>query len=216
MAVIALNKSFHDKSNVIANGWKISRMKFFLIAFSAMFVYFWLPGGLFQALSCESFSLFSSLSTPRLRVHLCSPPHLDFNWITWIAPTNIHVMALFGQISGLGMNPLPTFDWNIFLGSTVLVIPFFSVFNQFVGTFISAFVILGVYYSNVWDSAYFPLNSNVSIALIIRSQKSRLVLTLVAALGVLANLRQRRFALQRVDDPDAGEAARPRQVPGLL
>jgi hypothetical protein len=128
LAVIALNKSFHDKSN----------MKFFLIAFTVMFVYFWLPGGLFQALSY-------------------------FNWITWIAPTNIHVMALFGQVSGLGMNPLPTFDWNIFLGSTVLVIPFFSVFNQFIGTFISAFVILAVYYSNVWDSAYFPLNSNVSI-----------------------------------------------------
>lgn len=27
LATIALNKSFHDTRNVVANGWKISRMK---------------------------------------------------------------------------------------------------------------------------------------------------------------------------------------------
>jgi hypothetical protein len=48
LATIALNKSFHDNTNVVANGWKISRMRFFLIAFGAMFVYFWFPGSIFQ------------------------------------------------------------------------------------------------------------------------------------------------------------------------
>ncbi|KAL7416350.1 OPT-domain-containing protein [Mrakia frigida] len=135
LATIALNKSFHDTRNVVANGWKISRMKFFLIAFGAMFVYFWFPGGLFEAMSY-------------------------FNWITWIAPNSVIVMAIFGQISGLGFNPIPTLDWNIFHGSTVMVLPFFSTFNQFIGTFLAAPIILGFWYGNVWDTGYFPLNSN--------------------------------------------------------
>ena len=36
LATIALNKSFHDKTNVVANGWKISRMRFFLYCFGAV------------------------------------------------------------------------------------------------------------------------------------------------------------------------------------
>jgi hypothetical protein len=44
LATIALNKSFHDKTNIVANGWKVSRMRFFLLCFCGMFVYFWLPG----------------------------------------------------------------------------------------------------------------------------------------------------------------------------
>ena len=88
-----------------------------------MFVSFWLPGELFQALSY-------------------------FNWIDWIAPTNVHVMAVFGSLAGLGLNPIPTFDWNIFSGSNAMIYPAFATFNQFVGTLISAPIILALWYTN--------------------------------------------------------------------
>lgn len=48
-----------------------------------MFIYFWFPNYLFQALSY-------------------------FNWITWIAPQNINLAAVTGSLGGLGVNPLPT------------------------------------------------------------------------------------------------------------
>ncbi|KAL7416455.1 OPT-domain-containing protein [Mrakia frigida] len=140
LSTIALNKSFHDKTNIVANGWKISRMRFFLYCFTGMFVYFWLPGSLFQALSY-------------------------FNWITWINPTSVAVMAVFGTISGVGLNPLPTFDWNIFSGSLVIVYPFFATLNGFIGMLISAPIILAVWYTNLFDTAYFPMSDNVTMIL---------------------------------------------------
>lgn len=37
----------------------------------------------------------------------------QFNWITWIAPQNVNLAAITGSMSGLGLNPWSTFDWNI-------------------------------------------------------------------------------------------------------
>lgn len=42
----------------------------------------------------------------------------------------------------------------------MLIYPFFSTFNSFVGSILSAPVILALWYSNVWDTGYFPINSN--------------------------------------------------------
>ena len=53
LSYIALNKSFHSNDNPVANGWRISRLKFFSIAFVAMFCYYWLPGSL---MTCASSS----------------------------------------------------------------------------------------------------------------------------------------------------------------
>ena len=39
LATIALNRAFHSGKNEPANGWKISRMRFFLYCFVGMFVY---------------------------------------------------------------------------------------------------------------------------------------------------------------------------------
>jgi hypothetical protein len=64
----------------------ISRLRFFFIALACSFVWYWVPGYLFTALSV-------------------------FNWICWIAPNNLTVNALFGTASGLGMSVL-TFDWS--------------------------------------------------------------------------------------------------------
>lgn len=101
-----------------------------------MFFYFWLPNYLFQALSY-------------------------FNWMTWIAPDNINLAAITGSIGGLGVNPLPTFDWNqLTVQVDPLINPFFSTFNVFLGAITTLPVIAAIWYSNVWETAYLPINSN--------------------------------------------------------
>jgi OPT family small oligopeptide transporter len=138
LATIALNKALHNDSNHFHNvhGWTISRFRFFLCCFIAMFCYFWFPDYIFQALAY-------------------------FNWITWISPTNVTLAIITGSISGMGLNPWPTFDWNtlsyIF---DPIIMPFFALVNNFVGMFLVGFcVIVPVYFSNAWNTAYFPINS---------------------------------------------------------
>jgi OPT family oligopeptide transporter len=60
---------------------------FFCIAMACSFIWYWVPGYLFTALSV-------------------------FNWVCWIAPNNVAVNALFGANSGLGMG-IFTFDWSM-------------------------------------------------------------------------------------------------------
>jgi hypothetical protein len=40
------------------------------------------------------------------------------------------------------------------------MLPFFTTLNKFAGNFFSMFLILGLWYSNTWNTAYLPLNSN--------------------------------------------------------
>ncbi|KAJ7254139.1 OPT-domain-containing protein [Mycena rebaudengoi] len=134
--MIALNRAFHAEKKTEANGWKLSRMRWFLYCFCAMFVYFWFPNFIFQALSY-------------------------FNWMTWIAPENIHLAAITGSISGLGFNPIPTFDWNQFsFQLDPLIYPFFSTFNTFLGAMIAFPIIVALWYTNTWYTGHLPINSN--------------------------------------------------------
>ncbi len=64
-----------------ANGWSISRYKWFMLVFAGSFLWYWFPGYLFQGLSW-------------------------FCWITWIWPNNVIVNQLFGGYSGYGLFPL--------------------------------------------------------------------------------------------------------------
>lgn len=75
----------------------MSRERFFLYAMACSFVWYFLPGYLFTALSV-------------------------FNWVCWIAPNNIVVNQLFGYSTGLGMGFL-TFDWSMisYIGSPLVV-----------------------------------------------------------------------------------------------
>ncbi|CCE77999.1 Piso0_000609 [Millerozyma farinosa CBS 7064] len=118
------------------HGWTISRYGYFFIIFAASFVWYWVPGYLFTALS-------------------------TFNWLTWIKPDNFNLATITGGSSGLGFNPIPTFDWNV-INAVVypLVYPFFNVLNNFAGAIIGFFVIAGVYYTNMYWSAYLPVNSS--------------------------------------------------------
>jgi hypothetical protein len=36
----------------------------------------------------------------------------NFNWITWFRPTSKVLALITGGTNGLGLNPLPTLDWN--------------------------------------------------------------------------------------------------------
>ncbi|TVY45580.1 Oligopeptide transporter [Lachnellula subtilissima] len=73
LPIIAMNRALtrpEPKENIY--GWTISRYKFFLICTMSMFVYYWLPGFLFTALS-------------------------TFNWMTWIDPKNVTLAILTGS-----------------------------------------------------------------------------------------------------------------------
>ncbi|ORX39551.1 OPT oligopeptide transporter protein-domain-containing protein [Kockovaella imperatae] len=139
LSTIALIKAFHEGSNEPVQGpfkrlYRASREKIFLVGTAGMFCYWLFPGYIFGALSI-------------------------FSWMTWIAPNNVTLDAICGIQGGLGLNPWPTFDWNIFGGSG-LYLPTFAVVNQCIGIVVAALMIIGVWFSNAWNTGYLPINSN--------------------------------------------------------
>ncbi|KAK9477816.1 OPT oligopeptide transporter protein-domain-containing protein [Lipomyces japonicus] len=118
------------------HGWTMSRYKFFFVVSTLSFLYFWFPNYIFQSLSY-------------------------FNWITWIAPQNFNLATITGSLTGLGLNPITTFDWNYAQLIKPLVIPFYSFINQYVGHFISFIIIVAMYYSNYKWTSYLPVNSSI-------------------------------------------------------
>ncbi|KIO27769.1 hypothetical protein M407DRAFT_22948 [Tulasnella calospora MUT 4182] len=78
----------------------LSRYRFLVICGVAAFLYHFLPGFLFTALS-------------------------SFSWACWITPNNAVVNQLFGTVTGLGMG-LITFDWTqIGYISSPLIVPWY-------------------------------------------------------------------------------------------
>lgn len=131
----AMFTTLHKEENKPANGWRISRWKFFLIVWISGFAFYFLPGLLMPALSY-------------------------FNVITWFAPDNVVVANLFGVVSGLGLFPL-TFDWAqiAYIGSPLLT-PFWAAMNVIGGLVIVMWIIAPIaYYSNVFYSSYMPILS---------------------------------------------------------
>ncbi|KAH9431438.1 hypothetical protein MCOR27_005874 [Pyricularia oryzae] len=133
---LALNRALvlPEKKGEVINGWKASRYRFFLTAFVLMFFYFWIPNYLFKAVR-------------------------SFNWMTWIAPENFTLGMITGFWGGMGFNPLPTFDYNV-AGSSILVTPWFSAIQQYSMRILSGLIIIGMYWGNMYWSAYMPINSN--------------------------------------------------------
>lgn len=82
----ALLSTLHSRANAMANGWKISRLRFFMYVMVGSGVWYFFPGLMFTALSY-------------------------FTWVCWIAPNNLVVNHLFGMVTGLGLSPI-TFDWS--------------------------------------------------------------------------------------------------------
>lgn len=136
LPTLALNKALmQPEKRERINGWSISRYYFFFATTAASFLYFWFPDYIFQALS-------------------------TFNWLSWIAPNNLSLATITGSVSGLGINPITSFDWNIINSNYALTIPFYSQLNQYIGSVLAIFPILAVWYSNYKWTGFMPINSN--------------------------------------------------------
>lgn len=131
----AMFSTLHKQENKPANGWTISRWKFFYIVWTCASLFYFLPGLLMPALSY-------------------------FNVITWFAPKSVVLANLFGVSSGLGLFPM-TFDWAqiTYVGSPLLV-PFWAAMNVIGGLAIVMWIIAPLfYYSNVLYASYMPILS---------------------------------------------------------
>lgn len=132
----AMFTTLHKEENNVANGWTMSRWKFFYIIWTGAFLFYFFPGLLMPALSY-------------------------FNVITWFAPDNVVVSNLFGVVSGLGLFPV-TFDWAqiAYIGSPLLT-PFWAAMNVVGGLVIVMWVIAPIaYYTNTFYSSYMPILSS--------------------------------------------------------
>jgi OPT family oligopeptide transporter len=132
----AMFTTLHKEGNVIANGWRITRWKFFFVVWTSAVLFYFLPGLLMPALSY-------------------------FSVITWFAPKNVVISNLFGVTSGLGLFPV-TFDWAqiAYIGSPLLT-PFWAAMNVVGGLIIVMWVIAPIaYYSNAFYSSYMPILSS--------------------------------------------------------
>ncbi|KAM4066571.1 OPT oligopeptide transporter protein [Hirsutella rhossiliensis] len=142
LPTIAMNRALtKPERRESINGWTASRYRFFFVAAGSMFVYYWLPGFLFTALS-------------------------QFNWMTWIDPRSLPLAILTGSGLGLGLlNPVTTFDWNVATSSyAALAQPFFSTLTMYCGSVLGGFIILAIYYGNQYNTAYLPINSSAAYA----------------------------------------------------
>lgn len=136
MPTLALNRALTvPEKKLTVHGWSMLRYTFYFVVTAISFVWFWVPDYLFTALS-------------------------TFNWILWIKPDNLNLATVTGSQTGLGFNPITTFDWNIIEMSTPLSIPWFAQINQYAGAVVLAFVILGLWYSNYKWLGFLPINLN--------------------------------------------------------
>ena len=135
LPTLKLNKiltSPEKKTNI--NGWTISGYNLFFITSAISFLYFWVPDYLFTSIS-------------------------QFNWMTWIKPDNFNLALATGSYGGLGVNPIPSFDFNV-IGTSGFYYPFYSTIIGYVGLVVSMFAVIGVYYSNTSWTGYLPINSS--------------------------------------------------------
>ncbi|KAF2718520.1 OPT superfamily oligopeptide transporter [Polychaeton citri CBS 116435] len=135
-SITTLLCALHDKSRTDpakANGWSISRYRFFVYVALGSFAWYWFPGVIWQSLSV-------------------------FSFVTWIRPNDVVLNQLFGGFTGLSLVPL-TFDW-IYVSAYLndpLFSPTFSHLNTLIG--LGIFVIIsttGISYSEKYKS-YPPL-----------------------------------------------------------
>ena len=139
LANTAMMYALHDhkpSDPADTNGWMIGRYRYFLFVMAGSFTWYFFPGWIATGISA-------------------------FNWICWIAPNNITVNQLFGNLTGFGLIPI-TFDWTNVTGyiGSPLIYPFFAIVNTLIGVVIF-FVLggLGVKYTHAWYGDYLPIAS---------------------------------------------------------
>ncbi|KAF7558512.1 hypothetical protein G7046_g5648 [Stylonectria norvegica] len=132
----ALFYALHDKNKSVgpgANGWHMSRYRWFLITATGMFCYYWIPAVLWQGLSVFAFA-------------------------TWIRPNNVVVNQLFGGFTGLSLIPI-TFDWTYVTAYLLdpILAPTHAHFNTLIGLFVFViFSSIGMLYTGSLYSEYLP------------------------------------------------------------
>lgn len=138
----ALMYTLHDNNpsnNHTANGWSITKYRWFLYVVCGSFIWYFVPGWIFQGLSY-------------------------FTFLCWIAPQNVAVNQIFGGLTGLGLMPL-TFDWTVvtgYLGSP-LIPPWHAIMNAMIGVvFFFIAPALGIHYYGVWFSDFLPMQDSHS------------------------------------------------------
>ncbi|KAG0655928.1 oligopeptide transporter, partial [Maudiozyma exigua] len=138
---VSLFDSLHQRKEIrsVVNGWSISRYRFFLYVLIGSFVWYWVPGFLFQGLSY-------------------------FNVVLWGSKTrnNFVVNTLFGAESGLGILPI-TFDYTQIsqaMSGSVFATPFFVSANTYASVLIFFVIVLPcLYFTNTWYAKFMPVIS---------------------------------------------------------
>lgn len=123
LVTCTLFNTFHAEEDDPLNG--VTRFKMFFFVASGAFLWYFMPGFIFQGLSF-------------------------FSFVCWIWPRNRVVNQLFGVATGLGMSGI-SFDWTqIAYVVSPLFVPWFAIVNITAGFVIIYWVLVPIfYYTNV-------------------------------------------------------------------
>lgn len=135
LAQVSLFRALHEKD---PKSKGLTRMQFFLIAMTASFLYYTVPGYLFPIMTF-------------------------FSWVCWVWPHSITAQQVGSGYHGLGVGAF-TLDWagiSAYHGSP-LVAPWSSIVNVAVGFIMFIYIILPLCYwkYNTFDARKFPIFSN--------------------------------------------------------
>ncbi|OLL24788.1 Sexual differentiation process protein isp4 [Neolecta irregularis DAH-3] len=134
-----LFQTLHTNLNHVADGWKITRYRFFLYVSIGGFFWYFFPGYIFTGLSTLAF-------------------------VTWIAPKNVVINELFGATHGLDFIPL-TLDWTQVTGFVLspLPTPWWAEANILASLIFWIWLVSPIlHYTNVWQGRYMPISSSRS------------------------------------------------------
>ncbi|XP_030518604.1 oligopeptide transporter 4-like [Rhodamnia argentea] len=136
---ISLFRTLHEKeTEQDKGGYSVSRVKFFVIAMVLSFLWYLVPGFLFQSLA-------------------------SISWVCWAFPNSVTAQQIGSGLNGLGVGAL-TLDWSTvasFLFSP-LICPFFAIVNVFVGFALIMYVVIPIAYwgLNSYNAKTFPIFSS--------------------------------------------------------
>ncbi|XP_043714148.1 oligopeptide transporter 4-like [Telopea speciosissima] len=130
---VSLFRALHEKEDR-----RMTRAKFFLIAFVCSFCWYAVPGYLFPTLS-------------------------NISWICWAFKNSVTAQQIGSGMKGLGLGAL-TLDWSVvasFLFSP-LISPFFAIVNIFFGFFLIVYIAMPIAYWGVdlYSAKKFPIFSS--------------------------------------------------------
>lgn len=118
------------------NGWRLKRYEWFGLTTLVFFGWYWI---------CNNVISFVSY----------------FDWICYIRPQNSDINGLTGMWTGLGLNPVPSLDFGVIGSLTGILVPVYAYSNMMIGILISTLGAIVMWYTNVGNTGYFPVNSNL-------------------------------------------------------